>query len=69
MEKNSMELSGTQKGIIYFIGGLFLLLYAVNIIGPAFNIIVILGAVAVIMYGLFLAHVPQYIMNIFKRMK
>jgi hypothetical protein len=45
------ELSENQKGIVYIVVGLIVLLYAFNFFQQWLNTLVILGGIALIAYG------------------
>ena len=46
------NLTETQKGFVYIIGGVLVLLYAFNFFQHWLNVIVIIGGILLLLYGL-----------------
>lgn len=44
-------LSEVQKGFIFMIGGLLIVLYAFDLLGASFDTIIIIGGFVMILYG------------------
>lgn len=44
-------LSDVQKGLVYFIGGLLIVLYAFGFFSELLNVVVICGGFAMMVYG------------------
>jgi hypothetical protein len=60
-------LSDTIKGIILIAAGTVLLLDTLGLATKILHTIVLIGAVAIIIYGIYLANIHTYVYNLFSK--
>jgi hypothetical protein len=60
-------ISEKQRGIMWMLGGLLILLYAFNLFAQSLNLLVILAGITMIGYGFIKLHGIEYVKKLFKK--
>lgn len=60
-------LTEVQKGVLYIVGGVILLLHTLNIIQRGLSTIIIFGSLAAIVYGIFKARLHKRIFALIQK--
>lgn len=61
------RFSPPQKGALLIAGGILLLLYTLGIIETGLNTLLIIGAIIMIVYGIFMGNYHLKIKNLFQK--